>query len=444
MNLMSSVIYVPLSFAYIVPVSLLTNAITPEQTEIPKYKFAGKEIDDCFVQFEIMLNLRLTSFILVMGLLDSLAGIMGVFAVNYITNSSIIVLVQQSAIPISMVISSITLNARYTSNQYIGAGVVLLGIIEVLIPTFMSTAPPAVGETSQLPWILLLIFACIPMCLSSVYKEKALGEVDIDVIYLNGWVAIFQTIAAIPLCFPSAYVTGLAMDQIWPNLTGGFLCWFGINSVTEATNDLIVDDCSMAPFYVNTYLFFNVFFNILIIVILKHGSANIMWMASTVIVPLSNVVFSLNFMPNHTTLHLTDWIGLIIIMTGLVIFRFYPAIQSVYLQLIGEMSTEENETRAKAIAIAKQSAKKQLKFVGANQLEGVETLVDTRISREQRRGLYRNPVQIRSNYLTRLGIPPSPQVTLISRSPAQRNGGYSPAIPMRVVQNKSKQQSNEI
>lgn len=42
MNLMSSVIYMPLSFAYIIPVQLFTDTITKEQTDIPKYKFAGE------------------------------------------------------------------------------------------------------------------------------------------------------------------------------------------------------------------------------------------------------------------------------------------------------------------------------------------------------------------------------------------------------------------
>jgi hypothetical protein len=58
-----------------------TNTISKEQQEIPKYKFG------------------------IMGFYDSVAGIMQTFAVNYISNSSTIVLVQQSAIPISMVIS---------------------------------------------------------------------------------------------------------------------------------------------------------------------------------------------------------------------------------------------------------------------------------------------------------------------------------------------------
>ena len=58
----------------------------------------------------------------------------------------------------------------------------------------------------------------------------------------------------------------------------------------------------MAPLYVNIYLALNIVFNFLIVIILKHGSANILWMASTVIVPLSNVAFSMKFMPGSQPL----------------------------------------------------------------------------------------------------------------------------------------------
>lgn len=47
------------------------------------------------------------------------------------------------------------------------------------------------------------------MCLSSVYKEKALGDDDIDVIYLNGWVAVFQFLAGLVFAVPLAYAMGL-------------------------------------------------------------------------------------------------------------------------------------------------------------------------------------------------------------------------------------------
>lgn len=106
MNLMSTFVYIPISFAYIWPMSIYApHIITKEMCNIPLYKFG------------------------VMGTLDSLAGAMSTFAVTYITDASIIVLVQQSAIPISMVISSIFLGAQYTFSQILGAGIVILGIL---------------------------------------------------------------------------------------------------------------------------------------------------------------------------------------------------------------------------------------------------------------------------------------------------------------------------
>lgn len=53
------------------------------------------------------------------------------------------------------------------------------------------------------------VLSCIPMCLSSVYKEKALGDDDMDVIYLNGWVAVFQFMSSLLFAVPSAYAMGL-------------------------------------------------------------------------------------------------------------------------------------------------------------------------------------------------------------------------------------------
>jgi uncharacterized membrane protein len=116
LNMLTTFVYVPACFAYIIPMQLFGTAITPEQRAIPRHKFA------------------------VMGLLDAVAGIMGTFAVNYISNASMIVLLQQAAIPISMVISRCFLGARYTVYQYVGASVVIAGIITTLIPTFFGKA----------------------------------------------------------------------------------------------------------------------------------------------------------------------------------------------------------------------------------------------------------------------------------------------------------------
>jgi hypothetical protein len=414
MNMLSVFIYIPASFAYILPMQhFYPEVITKEQQEIPKYKFG------------------------IMGIYDSIAGIMQTFAVNYITNSGTIVLVQQSAIPISMVISKISLQAQYTYAQYVGAAVVLLGIMVVLIPDLMPAAPGTHTDDSadanatskmELMWIFIMVISCIPMCLSSVYKEKALGETEIDVVYLNGWVAIFQFLVAIPLCIPTAYATGLGLSDIMPNMWNGAKCWVGINTIMEAdeARGIWKDDCAMAPVFVNTYLGFNLVFNVLIIVILKHGSANILWMASTVIVPLSNIAFSLNFMPNHKPLTGWDVAGLVVIMAGLVVYRFMSQLRQFYYKVTCQTYEEEEEETEASRKVSMKAERGSARFMGLNQLEALNSLIDTRVMKARQLPLYRSAEQIRGNYLLKIGVQPSPMVMM---SPASRGvGRTSPAI----------------
>lgn len=406
MSFLSVVIYIPICFLYIIPMITFTSKISKEQQEIPKYKFA------------------------VMGAYDSLAGIMQTFAINYISNSGLIVLVQQSAIPISMAISKIALQAQYTNAQYLGAFVVLLGIVVVLIPTLLANnsnvhTESSSDEATQLAWIFVLIISCIPMCLSSVYKEKALGETEIDVVYLNGWVAVFQFLIAIPLCVPSAQVINMSVDEIIPNLKGGLLCWMGINSITEDDDMVRADNCSQAPLFVSTYLVFNVVYNILIVVILKHGSANILWMASTAIVPLSNVAFSLKIMPGHQPLKIWDIIGLFVIMFGLVLYRFMNSITTCLEKISGKVLPDDESSLQRVRAITKKAEAKQSKYVGINQIEALNSLIDTRVMKENKIAFYRSPQQIRGSFLLRLGIPPSPHISI---SPKTRNLALSPTI----------------
>jgi len=398
MNLMSTAVYIPVSFAYVIPMAYYRpDIITEDQLAIPKYKFG------------------------IMGTLDSIASVMNMFATTFITNAALIVLISQSAIPISMAISKVALNAEYSNSQYIGAFIVLLGIAIVLTPEFThppssddeySTGSSQSSSSGQLMWIAILALSCIPMCLSSVYKEFALGEQEIDVVLLNGWVAVFQALFAIPLCFPSAALIDIPNDQIMSNLYGGLMCNFGINTVTEATATLQVDQCEEGPFFVWVYIAFNLVYNILIIVILKYGSANILWLSSTVIVPLANLAFSLPFMPNSQPVQPIDFFGLVIIMAGLIVYRFMPQIIRVYHEWSGTISQEEIEDDDAFAKITRKTAKKYL--MGLNQIETNNSLFYSKVISVQKQKLYRNPSQIRGGYLAKIGVAPSPLISMTS------------------------------
>jgi hypothetical protein len=67
----------------------------------------------------------------------------------------------------------------------------------------------------------------------------------------------------------------------------------GTNSyLTDVLNDagkviIHADDCSHAPFYTNTYLGFNIVYNILIVYLLKFGGSNILYLGITTYEPQS-------------------------------------------------------------------------------------------------------------------------------------------------------------
>lgn len=307
LNLLTTFIYIPCCFAYIIPAAR-KGWIPKEQLEMPRKPFA------------------------VMGALDACAGIMQVFSATYLPGP-LLILLSQAAIPISMVISKYLLKAEYNKFQYFGAVIVAGGIIVVLAPSLSGGG--------DVMWSIIMIASCIPMALSSVYKELALGETELDPMYLNGWIAIFQLLFSLPLMIPAALASdppvqpsGLPM-----NLWNGLRCFFGFNSIDcDDDDNCTPDNCyPQAPMFVTCYLFFNQLYNLLIILILKYGSANILFLALTLMVPLGNVAFTLDFMPEHAPLKITDIFGLIIICLGLGCYRFA---HDAWIKYVGGMDAE--------------------------------------------------------------------------------------------------------
>uniref|UniRef100_A0A7S2RKK2 EamA domain-containing protein n=1 Tax=Rhizochromulina marina TaxID=1034831 RepID=A0A7S2RKK2_9STRA len=304
LNLLTTWMYIPLSFAYVFP-AIRAGWISPDQFKVPKKKFA------------------------VMGFLDCIAGIMQIFAATYLPGSLLILLLQ-SAIPVSMALSALIMGSKYHKVQYVSAVIVCGGIILVLAPELFSNSDDDDGSSSKtILWSVVLIASCVPMCLSSIYKELALGQTELDPVYLNAWIAVFQFLFSLPLAVPAA----LASDPpVYPkelpeNLADGLRCYFGVSSIQCDDDD---DSCSTdacnpdGPIFVNIYLMFNVMYNILIIMILKWGSANILWLAMTVMVPLGNLAFALPFMPENSAITFYDILGLVVIMAGLVGYRAGP------------------------------------------------------------------------------------------------------------------------
>lgn len=318
-NMATTFAYIPTSLLWIVPVYMRGGRKALEETNVPQVAW------------------------LVMGLLDSLASVLQALAIAHLSSEGgLVVLLLQSAIPASMVISYFSpLKARYKPLQYIGAVIVVAGLAVVLGPQLGG------GSDSGIPiWSAVLIASCIPMTLSSVYKEMKLGDAEIDPVWFNFAVAVYQFAWAFPLLVPLGYTESLTPSQLWPNVRDGMKCLVGTNSQAS-------DDCSMAGIYFGVYIFFNLLYNVLIVVILKVGSSNLLWLSLVAGVPIANAAFALPFMPDYKPITWSTGVGLPVIMAGLVAYRFHAPMRA-WLQARGiypaDKAADEGEVLLTSVA----------------------------------------------------------------------------------------------
>lgn len=328
LNLFVNLLFIPICFAYIIPVARFgwfQNAITQEQLDMPRRPFV------------------------VMGALDCLATSMQVYASVYLPGP-LIVLLPQAAIPLSLVLTRSMLKERYSWLQYLGAAVVLAGIAVIMEPVMTNRhAPPYKCEAFSLEsdctvcqmestrddclshrtgesltwligaynatddstpddaicqwlpfgestreqellifmWSFVMIASCVPMTISTIYKEAAmLDEIEMDPVLLNGWVAFYQLVFATFLAIPAGYFFSPVIKP-WgfpKNLWNGLKCYLGKPSITKGCHPDTM--CSFhAAFFVNVNLVTVLLYACFMLYVVKYGSTSLLFLALTVMVP---------------------------------------------------------------------------------------------------------------------------------------------------------------
>eukprot|EP00735_Rhodelphis_limneticus_P015197 TRINITY_DN937_c0_g1::TRINITY_DN937_c0_g1_i1::g.16154::m.16154 TRINITY_DN937_c0_g1::TRINITY_DN937_c0_g1_i1::g.16154 ORF type:complete len:425 (-),score=113.75,sp/Q9GSB0/CRTP1_DICDI/37.16/2e-73,CRT-like/PF08627.5/8.9e-14,CRT-like/PF08627.5/8.3e+03,DUF914/PF06027.7/5.3e-07,DUF914/PF06027.7/11,EamA/PF00892.15/2.9e+02,EamA/PF00892.15/2.7e-05,EamA/PF00892.15/4.2e+03,EamA/PF00892.15/4.3e+03,EmrE/PF13536.1/5.1e+03,EmrE/PF13536.1/3e-05,EmrE/PF13536.1/2.9e+03,EmrE/PF13536.1/4.1e+02,UAA/PF08449.6/31,UAA/P len=295
----STFIYVPIFFLAIVH-QKATGKITPEMTQFPKYKF------------------------FVMGALDAVSSILMVFGGNK-TRGSTQTLLQQGVIPVTMLMSIAFLKQSYRPAQYLGALLIICGVGVDFYPKAVGEDDSDTEETSFF-WAFLFFAANIPSALSSVYKEIAFTDSDLNIYYLQFWVAVWQLAFGLPLAFintiPLPDQPTKDVSELPGELWDGARCLAGYN--TEHSDPSQPEDqCDGAWVPVMLYMLFNINYNILLVLVIKHGSAALMYIVSTVRLPLANIAFSLPLIMGAAAVPMNNYdvAALLVILTGLIIYR---------------------------------------------------------------------------------------------------------------------------
>lgn len=276
------------------------------------------------VDFELVRKFAL------MGVFDGLSGTFMVLGGVH-TSGTLQVLLGQAVIPVTMMLSVMLLRKQYHMLQYLGATTIVMGIV---LDKVVGTNVPADSMDQNKPvFNFIFCLALLPQALSTVFKEIAFRgfDGDLDVNVLQFWVAVFQVV--VNFCGMPIYtlkVLGpqqVPLEEMSSIAVGGSRCLFFAEDqvITNCglPDEKPCDNCSAAFAPVFLYLAFNLTMNIFAVLVIKHGSAALSFLVSTLRMPLSALAFGSTLIMGSeaVTPQLHDLLSLVVILLGLCSYR---------------------------------------------------------------------------------------------------------------------------
>ena len=258
-------------------------------------------------------------YLFILAIFDSCGSILGSLTVPYI-NILIMVVLGRITLPLTMILSYFLLDRRYHSNHYFGVALTLSGIFLMIIPQLLKEQK----ESNPL-YIFIYTLSIVPGVLSYIYKEKYLkGQSELNIWWMNCWISLWQFVIGmltIPLLFLSySYFTPETFINYIKN---GLGCQFGgINHYTQ-------DNCRLSFLWLVIYQFISTLANVLMFIILRHGSSLMYLVLATLKAPITGflgyILMSYNFI--YTTdaqkiqINPMDYVSLVLIIAGSVVYN---------------------------------------------------------------------------------------------------------------------------
>jgi len=199
-------------------------------------------------------------------------------------------LINQTIIPLTLILSVFFLKASYSLRQNLGAAIIVIGAIVSVLPSFLEPSTATSSRTSTTATgVIVFLASVIPGGFSNVYKEYAFktSEHSVDIYYMTTWVTLFQVLTGL-MFMPAQSIPalgGVPFDEMGKQMVDGSKCMFGENPMPG-------DDCEGAGMILLVYVAVNFFYNVFSLLVVKHGSASLSVIAAAVALPLTNMSFS--------------------------------------------------------------------------------------------------------------------------------------------------------
>jgi len=256
---------------------------------------------------------KIWKFVL-MGLMDALGYVLGIFGARAISGY-LLTLLPQIIIPTTMLISMFPwVGARYNLLQVFGALLLISGEIISLVPDFKS------GTHATIYWAIVYMVSVVPNAISFVLKESVFHDMPkMDIFIVNSMDSIFQLIFTLAL-FPIVMIPGfggIPFDQLFVFIQQSSYCFAGQNIVYPYQ-----DTCLGEPYLTLLYVVINLTWNICLLLLLKQGGAVLTFIAAAVSLPIAHLAFAINWpLLGSSSIALTDIFALLAVLAGLIVYR---------------------------------------------------------------------------------------------------------------------------
>lgn len=226
-------------------------------------------------------------------------------------------------------------------------------------------------ELLELAWSIALVASTVPMALSALYKQRAMTSVEEraaeqavvaaavsndetappipsppPALYVSGWIAVFQFACSVAVAVPAGLVSSPLVRplQVPANLWDGMFCYAGVGVVATGCHPDTA--CSDAALWVNVTVLCHVVYTLSMMFVLKYSDGpDFLFLGLTAIVPIGHLCFTLPLLPEPTALHKSDLAGLLVILAGLVLYRFstvWPSTGSVEPAVLHHDNNDNN------------------------------------------------------------------------------------------------------
>jgi drug/metabolite transporter (DMT)-like permease len=334
---LSTIVYVPVFFGL---VWYNSHLITPEMKAFPQKSF------------------------FYMGAFDALGGLLSMIGGVH-TSGSLQALLSNAIIPFTMGLSRMWLGERFSRWQILGASVILAGVSLAMVPSFFSSDDEdgSSGGSSSSLFIFLFFLNNLPSAVSSVYKDVAFNNVEMEVNYLQAWVALWQLVFGF-LLIPLNTLSLLGPDRIPYSEMGsafmnGLWCFLGYNHVVpphcrwppdaampppahgwdaelraldRRSRELLMeslplcDVCQGAWVPVTLYVVINMLYNYFMVAVIRMSGSSWLYIIMTLRLPLVQLVFSIPALNNPPdSFGWPELLGLSTILMGLALYKLGDA-----------------------------------------------------------------------------------------------------------------------